>query len=170
MGNVSQHSGIAFFSAFPKERTFLIITFCGHAEIGNKEDLVGKVLSVIKKEAEEGPVDFYLGGYGDFDFIALHASKMYKKESPLSKLNFVTPYLDEIYLKRREIQLEEYDEILYPEIEKTLPRYAITARNEWMMRKADFVIAYVRYGFGGAAKTFAYVKKRKKPYINLAEK
>lgn len=148
----------------------MIITFCGHSEIRDKEYLFERILSVIKRKAKREAVEFYLGGYGDFDAIALQVCKKYKEEIPASRIIFVTPYLDEIYLKRRELQLKEYDEILYPDIEKVLPRYAITARNEWMVKKADYVIAYIRFGFGGAAKTFTYAKKWKKPYINLAER
>ena len=154
-----------------KERTFLIITFCGHAEVGeNKEILRESVLSVIESNVGEEDVVFYLGGYGDFDGIAQDACKVFQLRHPSSRLVFVTPYLDQSYLDNRAFQLTQYDEIVFPEIENCLPKYAISKRNEWLVRKSDLVIAYVNYGWGGAAKTLTYAKKKGKLFINLGKK
>ena len=148
----------------------MIITFCGHSEIREKEKLFQRLLAIIKEKAAGKEVSFYLGGYGDFDGMALRASRAYRDEHPSAKLIFVTPYLDENYLKRRKERLRDYDEILFPELEEVPSRYAILRRNEWMVRKADLVIAYVEYGWGGAAKTFKYAVKRQKNFINLGKK
>ena len=115
-------------------------------------------------------VTFYLGGYGDFDSLALKACLEYKKTHPSARLVFVTPYLDDRYLKNREEILKNYDEILYPEIETTPPQYAISKRNEWMVKHADFLIASVDHGFGGAVKTLECAIRWHIPFVNLGKK
>ena len=148
----------------------MIITFCGHADCLSSPTLADEILSAIKKIARDEAVSFYLGGYGRFDNIALECCIEYKKTHPVSNLFFITPYLTESYLKSRPCFFEYFDEILYPGLEKTPPRYAILKRNEWMVENADFVIAYVIHGWGGAAKTFRHVLAMEKPYINLGGK
>ena len=62
-----------------------------------------------------------------------------------------------------------YDSVIYPPLEKVPPRAAIVKRNEWMIEKADLIIAYVKQTYGGAYKALQYAHKRKKMMINLAE-
>ena len=38
------------------------------------------------------------------------------------------------------------------------------AENEWMIQRCDVLIAYVTHGWGGAARTLAYVRKEKSPF------
>ena len=148
----------------------MIITFCGHSEMVKDDTLYSKVLSLIRRIAMDRDVTFYLGGYGDFDSLAFRACREYKEGRPSARLVFVTPYLDESYLKNREEVLKRYDEVLYPEIETTPPHYAILKRNEWMVRHADFLIACVDCGFGGAAKTLECAIKAQVPYVNLGKR
>ncbi|MBR2735488.1 MAG: DUF1273 domain-containing protein, partial [Clostridia bacterium] len=61
---------------------------------------------------------------------------------------------DEDFYKR-------FDDTLYPEIEKTSPKFAIVKRNEWMIDKSDFLIAYVEYNWGEAYRTLEYAKRKK---------
>jgi len=48
------------------------------------------------------------------------------------------------------------------------PRYAIAARNKWMLERADFVVAYVKRDIGGAARFVSEAKKKGKKVINIA--
>ena len=154
-----------------KERTFLIITFCGHDEINiNREELQDKVLSAINDFAKGEDVTFYLGGYGTFDWIALRACQKYKESHPGSQLLFISPYYGEEYFESKELYIKECDDIIYPEVEKTPKRFAISKRNEWMVNKADYVIAYVNFSWGGAVKTLEYTVKHKKTFINFGTK
>jgi len=149
----------------------LIITFCGHAEIyGDREELQGKVLSAINEFAKEEDVTFYLGGYGDFDWIALRAAKEYKNKHPDSQLLFILPYLSDEFFERKEMYIKECDDTIYPEVEKTPKWFAISKRNEWMVRSADYLIAFVNHSWGGAVKTLDYAIRRKKPYLNFGLK
>ena len=63
----------------------------------------------------------------------------------------------------------KFDEILYPPLEGKPLRFAISYRNQYMMEKADFVIAYVDHDWGGAYKAYRYAKRKGKVVFNLAE-
>ncbi len=147
----------------------MIITFCGHAEIYEEKSLEDLIYNEIEKVANGQTVTFYVGLYGDFDWLAKNAALRYKNKYKNSKIVFVTPYIDEKYLQTKSSFIYGYDEILYPDLEKTPKRFAISKRNIFMADKADFVIAFVRKSWGGAAKMLEYVKNHKKPYVNLAE-
>lgn len=145
----------------------MIISFCGHSEIFDEDNLVNKILDILQTEINGEPVTFYLGGYGDFDYIAKQSCLKYKKLFPSAKLYFVTPYLNDKYLQNFEHYSKGYDGSIYPEIENTPKRYAILERNKWMMKQADIIIAYVNCSFGGAFKSLEYARKINKKYINL---
>ena len=48
-------------------------------------------------------------------------------------------------------------------------RYAILKRNEYMIERADVVIAFVNRNFGGAYKSYDYAKRKNKKIYNLAK-
>ena len=68
----------------------------------------------------------------------------------------VLAYLD------REIDSSGYDGTTYPPLEKVPRRYAIVRRNEWMVSSSDLVISGVTHGWGGAAQTLEFARKKKK--------
>ncbi|MBR5110090.1 MAG: hypothetical protein IK099_07830 [Clostridia bacterium] len=76
----------------------------------------------------------------------------------------ILPYID------KKTDMTYYDDSLYPPLENVPRRYAISKRNEWMVDAADIIVAYVLHGWGGAAKTLAYAKKRGKTMISYVEK
>ncbi len=145
----------------------MIVSFCGHSRLFGKDFLEDKILKILEAEIKGEKVDFYLGAYGDFDSIAKMSCSIYQKTHSNSKLYFISPYVDNTYLKNLEDMIKTYDGIIYPEIENTPKRFAIVARNKWMVRQADLIIAYVDYSWGGAVKTLDYALKIKKHYINL---
>lgn len=152
---------------FFKERA-MIITFCGHSMITDKPDLPDRVLAAITEIAAGKDVTFYIGACGTFDGIARACCRKYKERHPSARVIFVTPYLDEKYLKARDHLVREFDETIYPPIEKTPRRFAIIKRNEWMVKQADYVIAFVRFGWGGAARMLRYAMAHHVPFLNLS--
>ena len=112
-------------------------------------------------------VEFFLGGYGRFDEHALEVVIKYKEKHNNTKIIFVTPYIYKNYYLTTGMK-RKVDEIIYPEIEKVPKRIAIIRRNEWMIEKADVVIAYVKYSFGGARMSYDYAFRKNKKIINLA--
>lgn len=147
----------------------MIITFCGHSKIMFSEKERNKLSILLENQLiKNSYCTFYLGGYGDFDNLCLDLLKKLKLSYPHIKLVFITPYLDDNY-KKLKYAKESFDEIIFLPLEDVPKKYAILRRNEWMVEHADFLIAYVRYNWGGASKMLAHAKKKKKRYINLAE-
>ena len=104
---------------------------------------------------------FYLGGYGDFDSLAAAAVRRQKIKYPNIEAVLVLAYLN------REMDASRYDGTTYPPLETVPPRYAIVRQNEWMVRESDVVISGVTHGWGGAAKTLDYAKRRGKVIVQF---
>lgn len=99
--------------------------------------------------------------------LAKNCAKQYKISHPNARIIFVTPYLNKWLDERKDYIEKEYDEILYPELEQTPLKFAISKRNEWMVKQADYVFAYVNTHYGGAYNALLFAAKHNKPYMNL---
>ncbi len=147
----------------------MIITFCGHSNCLFSDEEKEKLKQLLIKEITKNPTcKFYLGGYGDFDGLCLRTLKDLKADFPKIELIFITPYLDKNYSKL-EFAKYHYDDVIFPPLESVPRKFAILKRNEWMVDSVDLVIAYVKYFWGGAAKTLEYAKRKKVPIINIAQ-
>ena len=147
----------------------MTITFCGHSNFSFDNTVKEKLRKLLLQEIRKNPAcKFYLGGYGDFDSLCLNILKEIKADFPNIELLFITPYLDDNYSKLETAKLY-YDGIIYPPLENVPRRFCISKRNEWMVDEADLVIAFVKYSWGGAAKTLEYAKRKKVEFFNLAE-
>ena len=145
------------------------ITFCGHSNFSFDNTIKEKLKELLLQEIRKNPAcKFYLGGYGDFDSLCLNILKEIKADFPAIELLFITPYLNDNYSKLETAKLY-YDGIIYPPLENVPRRFCISKRNEWMVNEADFLIAFVKYSWGGAAKTLEYAKRKKVEFFNLAE-
>jgi len=125
-----------------------------------KPVLCNKVESLINTQ---GAQEFLFGGYGDFDIIAAEIVKKLKGKYPHIISTLVIPYID------REYNKELYDGSVYPPIESVPKRFAISKRNEWMVQSADYIIAYVKYSWGGASTTLNFARRKKKEIFNMAD-
>ena len=139
------------------------VTFCGHKEILNREQVAQWLHQVCSDLIQQGADEFFLGGYGHFDFLCASVLRGMKKDHPHIRLVLVLPYLNSSMLT------EGYDETVYPPLESVPKRFAIVRRNEWMIRESDTVVAYVIRGFGGAAQTLDYARRKKKPITCYAD-
>ena len=147
----------------------MTITFCGHSNFSFDTTVKEKLKALLLQKIRKNPTcKFYLGGYGNFDSLCLSILKEIKADFPNIELLFITPYLNNEYSKLETAKLY-YDGIIYPPLENVPPRFCILRRNEWMVDEADFVIAFVKYSWGGAAKTLEYAKRKKVPFYNLAD-
>ena len=143
------------------------ITVFGHSSFKSNLGDEEKILSLLSKISNGERLDFYFGGYGNFDGFVKKCAKKYKETRPDTRLIFVTPYINK-WLKNREVYLNvEYDEIVYPEIENVPLKFAISKRNEWMIKNADYILLYVTSDFGGAYNALKYAKAHKKLYYNF---
>lgn len=150
----------------------MVISFLGHSSLYNCNDLFeGVKKAIIDNISVDDNVVFLCGGYGDFDDLCARVCRLIKEERGNCEIVFVTPYIivgQQEKIKNR-MSLELYDTIVYPPLEKTPLKFAISKRNEWMIDQSDFVIAYVEHSFGGAYQTLSYALRKKKRVINLKD-
>lgn len=142
----------------------MVISFFGHRDFCESGAYEKKLLDILEDLVGQNVAEFYLGGYGEFDSFAYRCCKQYKKTHPHVKLIYVTPYLLQNDLKEKS---ENYDEILYPEIENVPPKFAILYRNRYMVEKSDLVISYIQYHRGGAYQAYSYARKKGKRIVAL---
>ena len=74
------------------------------------------------------------------------------------------------YVPGKKTEYDDYSATMLPEgIESVHPHYAISWRNNWMLKQSDYVVIDITHSWGGA---YQYVKKaiqQKKNVINLYE-
>ena len=141
----------------------ITVTFCGHADVWGEAALQEWLTKTVEQLIERGAELFYLGGYGSFDGMAASVVREQKKAHPNIQSVLVLPYLD------RKVDSSGYDRTTYPPLENVPRRFAISKRNEWMVDVSDVIVAYVKHGWGGAAKTLEYAQRKKKEIINYWE-
>ena len=74
----------------------------------------------------------------------------------------VIPYVTKTIDDNKNQYYEEFDALLVADIpEKTPVKHKIIKCNEYMVKKSDFLICYVRNFWGGASKTLELAKKKK---------
>ena len=109
----------------------LIVTFCGHSEVPDREQVCGWLTDVCERLIEGGATEFYLGGYGAFDRLCAAVLQERRRRYAHIRLILVLPYLNGA------LSAEGYDETVYPPLESVPRRYAILRRNEWMIQRCD---------------------------------
>ena len=127
-----------------KEKT---CCFFGHREVTH--NIRPKLTAIIKKLiAEEGVTGFYVGNQGQFDSMVYSVLKELKAKYPHIRYTVVLAYMPDEHIK------ELYGEdTLYPDGLETVPkRFAISKRNDWMIKQSGFAVCYVYKITGGAAK------------------
>ena len=149
---------------------YMIITFIGHAYVPNQEMIKEKVKEQLRElclGADE--ITCYLGGRGDFDNLSAIACKELQPQFPLIERIYVAPYITQSEQSKINLLIKSglYDSSLYPPIETTPIRFAISKRNEWMIAKSDIVIAFVKHSYGGAYNSLKIAKRKKKTIITI---
>lgn len=140
------------------------VTFCGHRDISSEtlQKLGPLLYDEIEKLILDGADTFLLGGYGKFDRLCAETVRKLKEKHPHITSTLVIPYID------RDYDRDLYDSSEYPPIEKTPKRFAISARNKYMVEKSDVVISYVVFPWGGAYETLLHAKRKKKTIIKIS--
>ena len=141
----------------------MTVTFCGHAQISQREEIEKWLYTVTQDLIEQGATTFYLGGYGAFDSLAASVLRTQKKQYPQIELILVLAYLN------TGRDTSGYDSTVYPPLETVPRRFAISHRNRWMVESADVVVAYVLHDWGGAATTLRCAKQKKKQIISYRD-
>lgn len=145
--------------------------FAGHSQI--HDDFQNKLkLEIEQLILRKGVDEFWVGNYGGFDKAAAKTVRELKTVYPNIKLYLVLPYITKMVDENRNQYYQEFDAILMADIpEKTPIQYRIIKCNEYMVNKSDFLICYVKYSWGGAAKTLEFAKKRRHiEIINISDR
>ena len=144
------------------------IAFFGHANSMLSDELKNKIMKYLNECIAESECEFLLGGYGNFDAYALRFGLELKKSNSAIKLTLVSPYIDWSYLKKQsDYVASTYDYVIYPEIENVPKKYAISARNKWIVDASDIIVTYINHSYGGAYSAYLYATRKKKAVINF---
>ena len=141
--------------------------FFGHHDIS--ENIKPSIEIAVRNLINiEGVTDFLVGNQGLFDSMVLSVLRKLKSEYPDISYKVVFAYFPTA--KNDFVPLEPI-ETIYPEGLETAPkRFAISKRNDWMLRRSDIVICYVWHHFGGSSQFVTKAIKQNKRVINLYEK
>ena len=72
------------------------------------------------------------------------------------------------YMPGKQSEYDDYSDSMLPEgIEVIHPRYAISWRNNWMLKQSDYVVTYITHAWGGAAQFAKKAEKQTKTVVNL---
>ena len=121
--------------------------FFGHREVTH--NIRPKLTAIIEKLiTEDNVTEFYVGHQGQFDSMVYSVLKELKTKYPHIRYTVVLAYMPNEHIK------ELYGEdTLFPDGMESVPKkFAISKRNDWMIRQSDFAVCYVYKVTGGAAK------------------
>ena len=121
--------------------------FFGRREVTH--NIRDKLTAIIENLiTETGVTEFYVGHQGQFDSMVYSVLKELKAKYPHIRYTVVLAYMPDEHIK------EVYGEdTLFPDGLEFVPKkFAISKRNDWMIRQSGFAVCYVHKITGGAAK------------------
>ena len=139
-------------------------TFFGHREFPDSIKI--KLQEVLIDLITNNDVDmFYVGNQGQFDAIVRNVLRELKNEYP--QINYAVVLA---YMPGKQTEYDDYSDTMLPEgIESVHPRYAISWRNNWMLKQSEYIVTYVTHPWGGAARFANLAEKYGKEVINVAK-
>lgn len=140
----------------------MTVCFCGHREVEDSQ-VKNRVRMIAEQLIINGADTFLLGGYGEFDLLSAHIVRDLKNKYTHIQIILVIPYIN------KKFNSDLYDFSVYPPLEDTPPRFAISKRNEYMVDTCDVIISYVNKSYGGAYKMLEYGKRKKKQIISVLD-
>ena len=137
-------------------------TFFGHRDCPDTIKL--RLREILIDLIENHNVDmFYVGNQGRFDVIVQGVLRDLQHEYP--QINYAVVLA---YMPGKQTEYDDYTDTMLPEgIESVHPRYAISWRNNWMLKQSDYVVTYITHSWGGAAQYAGKAKRQRKYVINL---
>lgn len=136
----------------------MYVAFFGHRECPDSiyTKLKEIILSLVNQNSK---ITFLIGDRGMFDSLVLKSVKEICRiyES-------IEYYIVLAYYKDNNIS----EPTIYPEeVAKSIPKFAISVRNRWIVEKSDIIITYVRRNWGGAYQSKIQAIKKGKKVIEL---
>ena len=140
-----------------------VYCFFGHREC--PDSIKPRLREVLIDLIENQCVDqFYVGHQGAFDAIVLSVLRELAQHYPI-QYDVVLAYMPQ---EKTDYSTETEQHTLLPEGIETAPkRFAIDRRNKWMLQNSDYVVTYVRYATGGAAKFASEAKRLGKHIVEI---
>ena len=137
-------------------------TFFGHRDC--PESVKPRLREVLVDLITNRDVEmFYVGHQGRFDAYVHSELKKLKQEYP--QINYAVVLA---YMPGKKTEYDDYSDTMLPEgIESVHPHYAISWRNNWMLKQSDYVVTYITHSWGGAAQYAEKARRQKKVVINL---
>ena len=140
-------------------------TFFGHRDCPGsvKPYLRAALVELIERHGVE---QFYVGRQGAFDRMALSVLRELAEKYPHICYAVV---LERLPGTGGRLAVPRPDETIFPSgLESVPPRWAVLRRNEWMLKRADYVVTYVTHSWGGAARFAKKAARQKKAVLNLS--
>lgn len=139
----------------------MTVTFFGHSNTPSYiyEALYKNILHLIETNEK---IVFYIGNHGNFDIMA---NKILNQLS--QKYTHVKYFTVLAYMPTPNQKMEFRYSIFPEDVAASHPRYAISKRNDWMLKNSDTVICYINHSHGGAAKYYEKAQRQGKTVINI---
>ena len=141
---------------------FMNCTFFGHRDAPSniKSNLEREIMSLSNK----GVKHFYVGNNGNFDFLVQTTLNKLANQNPNVKYSIVLSHISETALNG------EQEKTVFPEgQELALPKFAVSKRNEWLLKNSSVVIAYVINHSSNSYRIIEKARRKGLKIINLAE-
>ena len=137
-------------------------TFFGHGDC--PDTIKPRLREVLSDLIENHNVDtFYIGNQGRFDVIVRGVLQDLQHEYP--QINYAVVLA---YMPGKQTEYDDYSDTMLPEgIESVHPRYAISWRNNWMLKQSDYVVTYITRSWGGAYQYSQKAKRQHSSVINI---
>ena len=139
-----------------------VCTFFGHRDCPDtiKPRLHQVLIDLIENHNVEM---FYVGNHGRFDAIVRSELRDLQHEYP--RINYAVVLA---YMPGRQTEYGAYSDTMLPEgIESVHPHYAISWRNNWMLKQSDYVVTYITHSYSGAVQFADKAKKENKCVFNI---
>ena len=143
------------------------VTFFGNKD--TPDSVLPTIQAVLKAFIEnENATVFYVGHNGNFDKLVQQALYTLKQQYP--QIVYFVVLTHHPKNSKNEVLYFNYENTILPEeIAVCPPRFAISKRNNWMIKQSDVVVTYVKHPFGGAAKFKELALSKKKRVVELSE-
>ena len=136
----------------------MVCTFFGHRDTPDamREKVKAAILGLLREEQD---VEFYVGNNGSFDFVVQDVLSELKRRGFYLRYKIVLSFLGEKALGG------EQEATFFPEgLENSLPKFAISRRNEWLIKNANAAIVYFDFQ---ASNSYKWIEKARKRGIKI---
>ena len=141
-----------------------VCTFFGHRDC--PDTIKPKLREVLVDLISNHDVDiFYVGHQGQFDAYVRSALRGLKQEYPHIQYAVVLAHMP-----GKQNEYDDYSDTMLPEGNESVhPRYAISWRNNWMLKQSCYVVTYITHTWGGAYRFEKKAVAENKLIINLGD-